>query len=159
MAGVKPGGNHMFWDGGIYYDEEGYQRVLVSSKNYYPLHRLIMEWHLKRKLNEDEIVHHVNEIKDDNRIENLKIVCRSRHLSLHRKGAKASAKTKSLLRKIRKGTNQKENHQQWKTEITKATVLKAINSHKTKKEAAAFLGIHPDTLRARLKYYNNKKEY
>lgn len=49
------------------------------------LHREIMERHIGRELNANELVHHINEDRQDNRIENLKIVTHKEHAQIHLK--------------------------------------------------------------------------
>jgi len=46
-------------------------------------HRLIMEKYLGRKLEYEEVVHHINDDPMDNRIENLILTTRQEHMKLH----------------------------------------------------------------------------
>jgi hypothetical protein len=51
-------------------------------------HMFILSKYLKRPLEKGEEVHHINENKHDNRIENLQLILHSEHTRLHTKGRK-----------------------------------------------------------------------
>jgi hypothetical protein len=70
-------------DGYIYARVQSHPRA--TSTGYVLEHRIIMENHLGRYLSGDELVHHDNEIKNDNRIENLILTTRSEHSKHHAK--------------------------------------------------------------------------
>lgn len=68
------------WQGGVTKNKAGY--MLVKSKghprahpngSYILEHHLVMEKHLDRYLVKGENIHHLNGIRDDNRIENLEL--------------------------------------------------------------------------------------
>jgi len=84
LSEQKMGKKNPQWKGGRFGDGHGYIRV--SNRGNRKLeHRFLMEKHLGRKLKKEEHVHHINGIKDDNRIENLIVLKKGIHHSLHKK--------------------------------------------------------------------------
>lgn len=79
------------WNGGTYKDMDGYIYIYSpnhpnkTNRSYVFEHRLIMEKHIGRYLEPEEVVHHINNIHNDNRIENLKLFNNNQdHLAHHR---------------------------------------------------------------------------
>ena len=82
--------NHR-WKGGII-NNGGYMYVLKhdhpysDKKGYVKRSNLLMEQHLGRYLEPEEIVHHKNEIRDDDRIENFRLFPTiGKHMNFHNK--------------------------------------------------------------------------
>ncbi len=77
------------WKGGFFISGYGYKMVKAeyhprANKGGYVFeHILVIEKFIGRFLNKEEIVHHINEIRTDNRIENLELTNRSKHMIFH----------------------------------------------------------------------------
>jgi hypothetical protein len=87
LMGRYQGKESPTWKGGRWKDEMGYIRIPTKpgTDEYVYEHRLVMEKKLGRKLKPEEIVHHINGIKDDNRPENLDLFPdKSAHVRYHK---------------------------------------------------------------------------
>jgi len=91
--GGPSGDQNGWWNGGRTVDKSGY--VLLKSADhphqnnagYVREHRLVMEEYLGRYLEPQEVVHHINGDKQDNRVENLEIFeTNAQHLAETLKG-------------------------------------------------------------------------
>jgi hypothetical protein len=98
----KGSGNPNF-TGGKYMDDKGYLRVLVpdhpfNNAGYVYEHRLVIEAILGRYLQPWETIHHINEIKLDNRKENLFLTTIPEHSIIHREGKRKTLEQKTHMR-------------------------------------------------------------
>jgi len=64
---------------------------------YIKEHRLVVEHHLKRRLTNQEVVHHINENKLDNRIENLLVLDNRIHAIIHTRHLRKKSDLLDLL--------------------------------------------------------------
>ena len=84
----KIGVDSSHWKGGKIKSHGYILKWDSESSSYKREHRLIMEKHIGRKLKDNEDIHHLNGVKDDNRIENLMILTKSKHTELHEKNGR-----------------------------------------------------------------------
>jgi hypothetical protein len=90
--GFKKRDAHMNWKGGRTVDKKGYILILkpdhpfCNAMGYIREHRLVYEDYHKCCLLYWVMIHHINGIKDDNRIENLHATTISDHMILHKTG-------------------------------------------------------------------------
>jgi hypothetical protein len=91
MSTSFAGAQNPNWHGGRRIDSQGYIKINVgedhpmATKNtrYVAEHRLVMAEILGRMLNSDEIVHHIDENKQNNDPSNLELRTRADHMRIH----------------------------------------------------------------------------
>jgi len=85
LSEVTSGEKHYAWKGGINKTSTGYIEVYMpkhhkaNKRGYVKQHVLVWEQAHGRKLKDNEIIHHLNGIKSDNRPENLVAMSNNEH--------------------------------------------------------------------------------
>jgi IS30 family transposase len=104
----QAGANNPAWRGGRMVDKDGYVLIYqpthphASRHGYVREHRLVMEKHLRRYLDPKEVVHHKNEIRDDNRLSNLELFpSNGDHLRAELTGKKKSGRVRRRRLQLR----------------------------------------------------------
>ena len=78
------GARNSGWKGGRRFDKSGYVLLHQDGGGYVREHRVVMERQLGRALSANEVVHHINGDRADNRVENLKLCTTRSHRSEHK---------------------------------------------------------------------------
>ena len=109
------------WRGGVRKTKKGYRLVLcpghhrADKKGYVMEHIFVWEKECGIPLPDNCCVHHLNGIKDDNRIENLCVMLQKAHTVHHHQGAKRKESTKALISaKAKERYADKRNHPSYK---------------------------------------------
>jgi hypothetical protein len=108
-TGNAKGAESPTYAGGKYIDDKGYVKLLrpdhpKNIRGYIYEHRGVMERYLGRMLLPWETVHHINEVKTDNRIENLFLCTVKEHSAIHREGKRPTDAHREKMREVAKRT-------------------------------------------------------
>jgi len=112
-SGKMFGPNHPSWKGGRFLNSNGYAKIWVGRDNknadkdgYVYEHTLQLQKYLCRSLSKEETGHHLNKIKDDNRIGrggNLQLLSKHEHQTYHARRQKSQLRDLSKRHLIKWG--------------------------------------------------------
>lgn len=155
---AKKGEKASNWNGGVKKTKKGYRLILcpehhrADTAGYVLEHIFVWEKETGIRLPDNCCVHHLNGIKDDNRIENLCVMLQKAHTVYHHTGAKRKDSTKELISvKAKERFADKRNHPSYK-QIDMDLFGKRIHDGFSIGDICGEFGI------AKTTYYNKRRE-
>lgn|GEM_PF-2727461 len=129
-----------------------------DSQGYIFEHRIVKEIIEGRFMRNDEVVHHKNHIKHDNRASNLEILDRGSHAKLHHIGSKRNAETRERMSaKMHERLEDRTNHPNYKN-IDKELIILIEQGYKAS-YIARKLGITRKTVYNKIAYLKLEDKY
>ena len=110
-------------------------------------HRVVMERHLKRKLEPWELVHHKDEDPSNNKIDNLGLTTWGDHTSEHSKGRKHSKEAKRSMEAFALMRNELHRERKIKTELLEA-LEEVVRQYENVRAAENYPDMESNTTRA-----------
>ncbi|MGP4073796.1 HNH endonuclease [Piscibacillus sp. B03] len=121
-------------------------------------HRVMMEVKLERYLEKDEVVHHKNGVKHDNRLNNLELMTHGEHSSMHNKNRTYSLEMrKKVSQSTKERFKDKTNHPSYKD--IDQRVIELIKEGKKPTEIARRLNVTRKTIYNKIEYLGLKEMY
>lgn len=125
---------------------------MADRRGYVMEHILVWEEASGMQLPDNCCIHHLNGIKDDNRIENLCVMLHTAHTAFHHKGMKRRAETKALISaKAKEHLADKRNHPAYK-DVDISQIQRLIENGSTVMDACKAVGI------GKTAYYRKRRE-
>lgn len=122
-----------------------YKRIRLPDGSTKDEHRIIIEEHLGRELDRNEVVHHKNGNKRDNRIENLEIMTLSEHTKVHsEEQAKKPLKISTIEKLIDNGRKYRPASKLTLDKVKK--IRKRISNGEKQVDIADDYGVHKATI-------------
>lgn len=147
---ARAGSQNNLWKGGVMKSDKGYKLLRMpehhrAKSGYVFEHIYVFEKETGIKVPHGCCIHHLNGIKDDNRIENLCLMTHSAHTAMHHLGSKRTEETKQKIsEKAKQRYKNHKSHPRYKS-VDIRQMISEVEAGQTVKSVCAKYNINKTT--------------